>query len=573
VPVLVTVIGEGGSGGALAIAIGDVTLMLQYSTYSVISPEGCASILWKSAEHAAEAAETLGITAVRLKQLGLVDKVVNEPVGGAHRDHAAMMVTLKKALTEALRQLQEQTIDALAEAREDKILAYGRQGDSRRLTAPAAARAARRSPVDRACCPMARVAVALSGGRDSVALLDATLTDAAGANHAIVAFHVDHGLSTSAPAWARFCRELCAARDIPCFVQSVVVDRGPRVSVEAAARNARYAALAGLAREHAVAAVLLAHHADDQAETTLLQLPRGAGPRDSPRCRKRGSTRAVVAASVLQMPRAVIDDHVVLRALRHVDESNATIATAATRFATRSYVARNRARLSGHTVRAAELQADAAALLDDLAQLDARDAYDGASLDCALFASLDTRRSGNVLRWFLREQRLPAPSRARLGEAVRQLQRNGADSRIALRHGGAELGVHAGRLVVHRLEVAPYRHAWDGAEQWVMPHGTLTFASVRGAGIAARHVGATTLTIRSGVAGERLRLPGRDTRRNVADLLREAGVPRWDRRGIPRIYCDDALAAVASIGEDAAFAAAPGEPGFGWQWQPASALP
>src|SRR6476661_176364 len=125
-PIIVTIIGEGGSGGALAIAIGDYTLMLQYSTYSVISPEGCASILWKSAEHAADAAETLGITATRLKQLGLVDKIVTEPVGGAHRDHAAMMVSLKKALTEALRQLQEQTIDALVEAREDKILAYGR---------------------------------------------------------------------------------------------------------------------------------------------------------------------------------------------------------------------------------------------------------------------------------------------------------------------------------------------------------------------------------------------------------------------------------------------------------------
>jgi acetyl-CoA carboxylase carboxyl transferase subunit alpha len=126
VPVISTVIGEGGSGGALAIAIGDVTLMLQYSTYSVISPEGCASILWKSAEHAPEAAETLGITAVRLKQLGLIDKVVNEPLGGAHRDHAAMMVALKKALTETLRQLQEQSLDALLEAREDKILGYGR---------------------------------------------------------------------------------------------------------------------------------------------------------------------------------------------------------------------------------------------------------------------------------------------------------------------------------------------------------------------------------------------------------------------------------------------------------------
>jgi acetyl-CoA carboxylase carboxyl transferase subunit alpha len=126
VPIVATVIGEGGSGGALAIAVGDVTLMLQYSTYSVISPEGCASILWKSAEQAPEAAEILGITAPRLKQLGLIDKVVSEPVGGAHRDHAAMIVTLKKALTDTLRQLQEKPIDDLLEAREDRILGYGK---------------------------------------------------------------------------------------------------------------------------------------------------------------------------------------------------------------------------------------------------------------------------------------------------------------------------------------------------------------------------------------------------------------------------------------------------------------
>src|SRR5678815_4905680 len=101
VPVLVTVIGEGGSGGALAIAMGDVTLMLQYATYSVISPEGCASILWKSADYAAEAAETLGITATRLKTLGLIDRIVAEPPGGAHRDHEGMMQALKKALQES----------------------------------------------------------------------------------------------------------------------------------------------------------------------------------------------------------------------------------------------------------------------------------------------------------------------------------------------------------------------------------------------------------------------------------------------------------------------------------------
>ncbi len=126
IPVIVTVIGEGGSGGALAIAVGDVTLMLQYATYSVISPEGCASILWKSADHAPEAAEILGITAPRLKQLGLVDKVIAEPLGGAHRDHAAMAVSLKKALTEALRQLSDLPLETLLEQREDRVLAYGK---------------------------------------------------------------------------------------------------------------------------------------------------------------------------------------------------------------------------------------------------------------------------------------------------------------------------------------------------------------------------------------------------------------------------------------------------------------
>jgi acetyl-CoA carboxylase carboxyl transferase subunit alpha len=126
VPIVVTIIGEGGSGGALAIAVGDVTLMLQYSIYSVISPEGCASILWKSAEKAPDAAETLGITANRLKTLGLVDRVVAEPPGGAHRDTTVIMQTLRKALMDALSEAQEKPIDALVEARFERLMAHGR---------------------------------------------------------------------------------------------------------------------------------------------------------------------------------------------------------------------------------------------------------------------------------------------------------------------------------------------------------------------------------------------------------------------------------------------------------------
>jgi acetyl-CoA carboxylase carboxyl transferase subunit alpha len=126
VPIICTVIGEGGSGGALAVGVGDVTLLLQYSTYSVISPEGCASILWKSADQASVAAETLGITATRLKTLGLVDKIVNEPLGGAHRDYDAMMQSLKKSLQESLRSLQDKPLDTLLKERFARLMAYGK---------------------------------------------------------------------------------------------------------------------------------------------------------------------------------------------------------------------------------------------------------------------------------------------------------------------------------------------------------------------------------------------------------------------------------------------------------------
>jgi len=125
-PIIVTVIGEGGSGGALAIAVGDVTLMLQYATYSVISPEGCASILWRSAEKAPEAADALGITASRLKTLGLVDKIINEPLGGAHRDPQAAGAALKKALAEALKQVQAKKPKELVEERLERLMGYGK---------------------------------------------------------------------------------------------------------------------------------------------------------------------------------------------------------------------------------------------------------------------------------------------------------------------------------------------------------------------------------------------------------------------------------------------------------------
>ena len=131
VPIITTVIGEGGSGGALAISVADQVLMLQYSVYSVISPEGCASILWKTAERAEDAAEALGITAHRLKALGLIDKIINEPLGGAHRDPEQMASALKRGLNDAWRQVADLKLKELLDRRYERLQSYGRFSDTK----------------------------------------------------------------------------------------------------------------------------------------------------------------------------------------------------------------------------------------------------------------------------------------------------------------------------------------------------------------------------------------------------------------------------------------------------------
>ena len=129
-PIIGVIIGEGGSGGALALGVVDQLLMLQYATYSVISPEGCASILWKSQDQASTAAETLGITATRLKAAGLVDRIVIEPMGGAHRAPDEMMDSLRKALVDELSKLEAKPMKALLEQRYDRLMSYGKFKDA-----------------------------------------------------------------------------------------------------------------------------------------------------------------------------------------------------------------------------------------------------------------------------------------------------------------------------------------------------------------------------------------------------------------------------------------------------------
>lgn len=417
-----------------------------------------------------------------------------------------------------------------------------------------------------------KVGVALSGGRDSVALLDAAASVAAASSIRLVAFHVHHGLSPNADRWSRLCRDICANRDIAFAMREVQVPLRARSSLEAAARDARYAALAALAGEHRVDAMLLGHHADDQAETVLLQLLRGAGPRGlaamSGACVDRGVRWL---RPFLSLSRDALNAYVREHRLDYVDdESNKD--RRFRRNALRSEVLPALRAIApgcaGALARAAGHQAEAAALLDDLAELDAQHALDGETLAGAALSRLSPPRARNLLRWFLRRQGLRAPSSARLAEMLHQLCGARADARVAIAHDGVQLGVHRGRIVVHRAPPPAYIEPWSGATSVRLPHGTLLFTATRGTGIATRWLCTSAVTLRAGTPGERLRIGEHASRRLLADLLREAGVPRWDRASLPRLYCGDALAAVPHAGVDAAFAARAGEAAFALDWRP-----
>lgn len=417
--------------------------------------------------------------------------------------------------------------------------------------------------------------VALSGGRDSVALLHAAQAAARQCGVRLVAGHVHHGLSTHADAWSAFCAALCTERGIPLCTQHVAVPLGERRSVEASAREARYAALAEMARAQDVALVLLAQHADDQAETLLLQLLRGAGPRGlAAMPGERIIDGIAFARPWLALTRAAIDAYVAAQGLRYIDdESNDDHRLR--RNAVRQQVAPVLRRLGGYPMtlaRAAAHQAEAACLLDELAAIDAGSATSGCALRQDALTALPEHRARNLLRWFLRGCGLRAPGTARLEAMRRQLVGARGDARVCLRHDGREIGVSHGRIVVHPRAPACFDRLWHGEDVIALPHGTLRLLPERGGVLDRERLFAQPVEIRARRGGERFCVgPGRP-RRALKLVLQDAGVAPWDRAALPLVFAGDVLAAVPGVGVDPTFHAAPG--GIGWHlvWQPRSGV-
>ena len=424
----------------------------------------------------------------------------------------------------------------------------------------------------------ARIVIALSGGRDSIALLDALARLAAAHRVTLSAMHVHHGLSANADAWAAFCAAECSRRDVPLVIRRVRVEHRGGTSLEAEARSARYAALGAAEAEF----VALAHHADDQAETLLLQLLRGAGPHGlaAMPAQRAGRPGVVLLRPFLALPRSVIDAYARARGLAWVDdESNADI-DVRRNFVRHEIANRLAAAFPGYPetlVRSAAHQAEAATLIDELAAEDAAgaivvDSLCGATLSRAALIALDQRaphRARNLLRWFLRQHELRHPSTARLKAMHEQLLHAAPDARVTLVHGGAVIGIHRDRIAVHPPAVPAFEIAWRGEAQLALPHGTLAFVAGTGAALrAALPNRGVVIRVRTG--GERIQLAPDRQPRALKRILQEVEMPFWVRDSLPLVFCGDTLAVVPGVGVAAAFRAPAGAAGYAVDWHPAA---
>jgi tRNA(Ile)-lysidine synthase len=287
---------------------------------------------------------------------------------------------------------------------------------------------------------------------------------------------------------------------------------------------------------------------------------------------------------LLSVPRSAIDAYARARGLAFVDDESNVDTGMRRNFIRHEIAPRLAAAFPGYPatlVRAAAHQADAARLADDLARLDAANAIAtdvdrGELLDRGLLIALHRRapyRARNLLRWFIVEHGLRAPSAARLAAMLDQLVNAAADSRVRLPHDGAEIGLYRRRIVVHPPAVAPFLILWHGERELALPHGTLLFTACNGGDDACAALHGRPVSVRLRIGGERMRLAHDRPRRALKSILRDAGMPPWQRDSLPLVFCGDVLAAVPGIGVDVDCRAETGEAGYAVHWHRSSRNP
>lgn len=410
-----------------------------------------------------------------------------------------------------------------------------------------------------------RLCLALSGGIDSSALLEVLASLRPRFGFLLGAAHVHHGLSPHADAWCGFCKETCERLGVGLQVFRVDVDRNHPAGLEAAAREVRHAALAGVAADWLV----FAHHQDDQAETVLFRLMRGAGVSGASAMRTCEPGAPGRLRPLLAVRRSMLEAFARARGIAWVeDESNAD-----PRFA-RNYLRHEVLAPLGVAfpgavpalARAAEHFQAAGELLDELAQIDfANCGADMLVLERLL--GLSDRRLCNLLRWLIRRQNQSPPSAARINELVRQLRAtDGAP--VCLSFGEHALAVYRGRVrLVANADGAAQATPWRGEDSLAWGRGRILLEHGVGSGLdesalaSAREIMFTTRW-----TGLSMRLAPNRPRRTFKNLCQEAGVPAWARDGLPIMQVDGRAVWIAGVGFAADWRCSPGRAGLTPRW-------
>jgi len=430
-----------------------------------------------------------------------------------------------------------------------------------------------------ALVPGTRVLLGLSGGMDSVVLLDILCRLRGDPDFSLQAAYVNHGISPNAAQWGEFCERVCREKNLP--FAAIKVDIGPyrHLGLEGAARQARYAALASQATRIAADTVMVAQHQGDQAETLLLQLLRGAGARGmGSMLPQRGMPhgRARLLRPLLGISREEIECYARESRLEWMeDESNSDVRLK------RNFL---RARVlpvleegfpgaGASLARSAAHFAEAGQLLDELADQDLERLALAGGLDISRLLALGDARARNALRRWGEQEGLAWPGNSRLKELLRQLAHSRPDARTNIRAGAWSYRAYRGSLY---LEPVIRSHAccmveWKGEAVLELPAlgARVRFTPATGRGLSASMLQGQTVTLRSRQGGERLQPDCARPRRTLRNLFQEQGVPPWQRDRLPFVYCNDQLIAVPGIGEDCRWHARQGEPGWVISWDAA----
>ena len=423
---------------------------------------------------------------------------------------------------------------------------------------------------------------------DSIVLLDLLAALSVPMQFSLSAVHVNHGISAHAGKWSKFCRAFCKSRGIPLKIVSLKIAREPGVSLEAAARDARYRVFEKLKADY----VVLAQHLDDQAETLVLQLLRGAGVKGlgaMPVVRNQANVGAgfipALSASpcilrpLLEVSRSEIETYARKNKLHWInDESNEDVAFDRN-FLRHEILPLLEQRFPAYRttfLRASRHLAEASGLLDELAEADSRSIIVSGKLQLEGLRKLNKlscARAKNLLRYVFAQQGATLPSTVKLDEILRQLLSSRPDAKLHLTFGNTEVRCFKGSVHLRPASATKakteWQLAWRGEDQLVIADlgGEICFTHKKGKGINLEKLTQHPVTIRLRQGGERLRPDCKRPRRSLKNLLQEASLPPWEREALPLLFSGEHLVWAPGIGVDCDFQAAAGEPGLVVKWQ------